>query len=172
MEEWREVPGFPGYSVSSEGLVRNDARDTILARVVNNQNVTYVSLVRNGIQQKRALGLLVAQAFLEPHVNPFFNTPIYLDGNRLNTAASNLMWRPKWFAMRFHKQFEHRAPAGMRPDIPVEELETRERFSDVWGVVMTFGLIWSEVYTAAVNYTYHSSPYACVWPTGQQFRLL
>ena len=169
MDEWREVPGFPGYSVSSEGAIRNDTRDSILARVINQQGISYVGLVRDGIQHKRALPLIVAKAFLDPPPNPFFNTPIHLDGNKINTAASNLMWRPKWFAMKYHRQFEYRSQGSI---VAVEEVSTREMFTDIWFAVMAFGLIWLEVYTAAWNFTHQGSSWAEVWPTGQQFRLL
>ena len=172
MEDWREVPEFPGYSVNSEGVVRNDDREMVLARSVNQQGVVYVSLWRDHIQYNRAVPLIVAKTFLEPPPNPGFDSAIHLDGDKINTAASNLMWRPRWFAMRFHRQFQRKAPVGMRPDVPVEEISTRERFQDIWFVVSTFGLLWLEVYTAAWNYTNQGSDWASVWPTGQQFRLL
>lgn len=172
MQDWKEISEFPGYSVNSEGVVRNDRRDSVLARRINQQGIVYVGLVRDGAQYNRGVALIVAEAFLAAPPNEYFNTPIYLDDDRLNITASNLMWRPKWFAMRYHRQFLHKAPPGMRPDVPVEEVATQEQFSDVWFPVMKFGLMWIEVYTAAWNYTRQESPWASVWPTGQQFKLL
>jgi hypothetical protein len=172
MQDWLEIPDFPGYSVNSEGIVRNDSREKPLARMVNQQGVGYVCLVREGVQHKRSVGQIVANVFLPPPPNRHFNTPIYLDGDKLNAAASNLMWRPKWFAMRYHKQFEYKLPVGGKPIVPVEEVSTLEQFSDIWIPVMLFGLIWNEIYTAAWNFTHQGSYWASVWPTDQQFRLL
>lgn len=167
---WKELYEFPGYSVSSSGVVRNDGRDSVLARLVNNRGVTYVGLFRDGVQHKRAVAPLVAKAFIDRPSSPFFDTPIHLDGDRINTAASNLLWRPKWFAVKYHNQFLTRAPR--RPDVPVEELETRVLYPDIWDAVTRFGLIFKDVFNAAWNLTYQDQPYASVWPTGQRFRLL
>jgi hypothetical protein len=140
--------------------------------VVNKEGITYVGLIADGVQQKRTIAHLVAKAFLDPPPNSGFDSVIHLDGDRFNFSADNLMWRPRWFAMRFHRQFLTKAPFGMRPDVPVQEIATGERFQDIWFVVSMFGLIWYEVYTAAWNFTNQSSEWASVWPTGQQFRLL
>lgn len=166
MEAWREIPEFPGYSVSDEGRVRNDQTGRILVLQINQTGVPNVGLVKrtDGIQSKRSVALLVASAFLEPHPHAQFDTPINLDGNRTNNHVSNLQWRPRWFAARYFDQFRNHNDRWHWPT-PIEDEKTGERFEDSWAIVIKYGLLEQDIYLAMLNRTY-------VWPTYQTFRAL
>ena len=114
------------------------------------------------IQHKRSLTVLVADAFLPPPPNPSFNTPIQLDGDRANNDVENLMWRPRWFAVKYHLQF-HRPRRGFI--VPIVEIHTGETFPTSWEAAIKYGLLNSEIRDAAMNRTF-------VWPTYQEFRVL
>lgn len=158
-EEWREIWDFPGYEISSHGRARSRLTGRILAPSVNQRHLVHVGPVRDGKQIRRAVALLVAEAFL-PEPPPAFDTPIHLDGDKMNNFASNLAWRPRWFALRHSQQF---SSYRLGPVFPIEEVTTGEYFPDVWDAVIKYGLLVHEVRSA----TPRSSE---VWPTRQRFR--
>lgn len=162
MEDWREVDEFRGYSVSSCGRVRNDQTGYILSLLVNQRGIVNVSFNARGIQYKRSVSLLVARAFLPVHPLDSFDTPINLDGDRRNNHISNLMWRPRWFAVDYFKQFQDWRRGFL---VPIEETTTGERFENSWHAATKYGLLDKEIYIATLNRTY-------VWPTYQRFRVL
>jgi len=161
---FERIPDFPGYSVSDEGQVRNDYTDRVLALTVNRGGVVQVGLMRGGKQYKRSVALLVAKAFLDPPVPETFDTPIHLDGDHLNNHIDNLMWRPRWFAIKYQQQHNNYRgrPANSHRLI---EINTKTKFKNSWEVATRFGLLENELIMSMVNRTY-------VWPTYQQFRVL
>lgn len=161
MEEWRPIVNFPGYWVSSYGRVRGP-HDHILAQVRNQQGINYVGLMRDGSQHKRSVAVLVAEAFLPDPMPKAFDTPIHLDGNKANSRIENLMWRPRWFAVKYHQQF-HNGQRGF--DKPIQETNSGEIFKTSWDAAIRFGLIDRDILTATLNNTY-------VWPTYQYFRVI
>ena len=162
MEEWLEIELFPGYSVSNMGRVRNEYSGRILTLLINQHGTAHVGLCRGGMQYKRSVTLLVAKAFLVPHPREAFDTPVNLDGDRTNNAVGNLIWRPRWFAVKYLQQFML-PPAGFR--VPIEEVKTKEWFNTSWDAAIKFGLLDKEIMVATINRTY-------VWPTYQRFRVI
>lgn len=162
MDSWQPIPEFPGYSVSFEGRVRNDDSGRILATLVNQSGVAHVGMVKDHHQHKRSLALLVAEAFLGAPQPDTFDTPINLDGDRTNCHIDNLMWRPRWFAVKYHQQF-HNDLRGVR--VPIREIHTGQAFPNSWDAATKFGLIDREILLAIQNRTY-------VWPTYQEFEII
>lgn len=164
MEQWREIHGFPGYSVGDQGHVRNDETGRFLAKLINQRGLVNVGLCRDGIQHKRSLPLLVARAFvpLADTYSEEFDTPINVDGDRHNNRADNLQWRPYWFAVKYVKQFKS-PPRGFRS--PVENLDTGEKFSTSWDAAVKYGLLDFDLFLSIVNRTF-------VWPTYHRYRTL
>lgn len=158
---WEPIDEFPGYSVSDSGDVRNDDTGRILSVTPNQHGVAQVGLMNNRVQYKRGVALLVATAFIEPE-NEQFNTPINLNGDRMDNRVENLMWRPRWFAITYHRQF-HNDLRGFKK--PIIEINTLEQFDTSWDAAIKYGLIDREIMLAALNRTY-------VWPTYQEFRVL
>lgn len=161
MEEWREIPKFPGYSVSNLGHVRNDVTGYKLTLLQNQRGIVHVGLTKNLMQHKRSVSLLVASAFLGAPPNEAFETAINLDGDRTNNEAGNLVWRPRWFAIKYYTQFRNPQMRGFLT--PIEEMATGERFENSWLAAIKFGLIDMDIFIATLNGM-------CVWPTRQWFR--
>lgn len=85
MEEWKDIPGFPGYKVSSTGRVFKEMGGKV-------QSAGYLAFsLTNEFGSKQFLGhRLVAQAFIpNPEEKPQVN---HKDGNRQNNCVSNLEW--------------------------------------------------------------------------------
>lgn len=162
MHEWREIESFPGYSVSNSGLVRNDDTDRIMRLNANQRGIVNVGLMKNGVQHKRSVALLVAEAFIRVRPNQTFDSPINLDGDRWNCSVQNLMWRPRWFAVKYFQQFVT-GPQGFGR--PIVERKTGEWFPTSWDAALKYGLLDREIAIAVMNRTY-------VWPTYQRFRVL
>lgn len=104
-EEWALIREFPNYVVSNQGRVMNEATRRVLRDSVTEHGVVKVGLVRCGRQYTRSVKLLVAEAFVEREMD-LFDTPIHLDNDQANNAAANLVWRPRWFAWKYARQFE------------------------------------------------------------------
>jgi hypothetical protein len=161
MTEWVPIRGFPGYSVNPLGQVRNDSTDRILNTRINQYGVPYVGMMREFRQCIRSLPLLVATAFL-PEPNEIFDTPINLDGDRSNCAANNLMWRPRWYAVRYVNQFKDLYDHPILA--PIRAQETEEVFDNSLGAACRYGLLEYEVVMSVHNKT-------PTWPTYQTFEL-
>jgi len=167
MDNWETVLDFPGYSVSDTGRVRNDRSGRELAQVTTRGGV-FVGLWRDNAQHNRMVARLVAEIFLEPPAYPYsriiFDTPINKDGNRRNNDVSNLLWRPRWFAYKFHQQFKQ----TWIDDLHLQDVASGQRFNGVLSVGREFGLLAMEVYLGALAFTQYGEGGA-VWPTGQHF---
>lgn len=159
MEEWEPVKFFPGYSVSSHGRIRTDRTERILALNPNQFGVLQVGMMRDGEQRHRSVPLLVASAFV-PSPGEAFDTPINLDGDRNNNRVENLAWRPRWFAIKYNKQFRH--PYHNRINSPIMDLRTHEISVNSLECAKRYGLLEEDVVLSIVNRTY-------AWPTYQEF---
>jgi NUMOD4 motif. len=162
MQEWREIVGFSGYSVSDEGKVLNDRTGRIMRTSMNTHGIEIVGLMQLGIQRKRSVAVLVGNAFIRTARSLQFDTPINLDGDRTNNRATNLAWRPLWFARKYHQQFLV-GPQGFGR--PVQNIQTGEIFETSWDAAILKGLLERELVMAILNRTY-------VFPLYQTFRLL
>lgn len=160
-EEWREIWDFPGYSVSNTGRVRNDRKDKDMTLSATQRGIVYVSLNRRGDHFKRSVSVLVAEAFVTTAKKLSFDTPINLDGDRENNHADNLMWRPRWYAIDYFRQFRDRAD-GI--EAPVQEFKSGDIFKNSWQAALSFGLLEREIVRSIVYLTY-------ALPTYQRFRI-
>lgn len=163
--QWVGIAEFPGYSVSDTGQVRNDETGELLSRLVNQGGVVHVGLTRDRVLYKRSLPLLVATAFLEkPDPKKFsgFDTAVNLDGDRYNNHINNLMWRPRWFAVKYFRQFNQEISSI---DDPVQIVETGIAFASSWEAATTLGVLDREIAMSVMSQNY-------VWPIFQRFRLL
>jgi hypothetical protein len=160
--DWKPIEEFPGYSVDTLGNVRNDSTGRNLHVRLNAEGVPYVGMMRDYRQHIRSLPRLVAEAFI-PSTNKIFDTPISIDGDRSNCSVENLMWRPRWYAVLYNRQF--RVERYEHPiDAPVLSIETEEVFSDSLAAACRYGLLEREVVLSVLNRT-------PTWPTYQMFEL-
>lgn len=161
MEVWRQIYEFPGYSVSNMGRVRNDDMNRTLTMLRNQYDIINVGLTRDRIQYKRSVAVLVANAFLPSYESDAFDTPIHLNGDRSDCRAENLLWRPRWFAIKYHRQFRT-GRISIRKTLVDDNTGSEYRNSLV--AAQTFGLLDSDIGWAVE----HDST---VWPTYQRFRV-
>jgi hypothetical protein len=137
-EEWTPVVEFPRYEVSTFGDVRDTKTNRIMKKTVVQKQIPTVGLVRDGYVCRRSVPLLVASHWLLNEFGEAFDTPIQLDGDRSNCHIENLMWRPRWFAVNYHKE-------KLQPELLTEEqvvmLQTGEVFDSVRQASINFGFM-------------------------------
>lgn len=159
-ERWDDIVEFPGYSVSDHGRVLNTRTGLYVKPTTNSRRLAIIGLMKNRVQHKRSLALLVANSFVLKPSNTNFDTPVNLDGDRMDNHYSNLMWRPLWFARKYSRQF---TDGHATFEYPIEDVETGELYRSSMHAAISNGVLDTEIYLAMINNTY-------VWPTGQIFR--
>jgi hypothetical protein len=166
-ERWLRIEEFPTYAVSDHGRVMNTVTELCKNPSKNQQGILIVNFSVHNKQHVRAVVGLVAKAFLDDVERPgHFDTPIHMDGNKENCHVENLAWRPRWFAVKYHRQFypEERARRyGYRQ--PVEIIETGEVFPTSWEAAVKYGLLDWQIFEATEHRTY-------VFPVNYHFRVL
>ena len=115
-----------------------------------------------GIQRHRSVPLLVAKAFLPELPGPF-DTPINLDGDRHNNQVDNLVWRPRWFAIKYNQQFRY--PYENPIEALIMDLKTYEISENSFECAKRYGLLEKDLVVSILSRTY-------VWPTYQQFGIV
>jgi hypothetical protein len=145
--------------VRSDIAYRNGNSGRILELSKNPRGIVYVGMMKDGIQHKRSVALMVAHAFVYTARSITFNTPINLDGDRENNRVDNLLWRPRWFARQYFAQFRGKPHA--RIPRPIIEVKTEEVYENSWAAALTHGLLDLEIYETVRDKTY-------VWPTYQR----
>lgn len=161
-EKWKRIKRFPGYSVSNTGLIRSEKFGRILALYENQYGVVCAGLMKDGVQRHRSVPLLVMKAF-NPNRREAFDTPINLDGDRHNNHIDNLAWRPRWFAVKYNRQF--REPYAFSIHEQIEDLKTGEIYENSFECARIHGLLEEDLVLSIVNRTY-------AWPTYQEFRIV
>ena len=164
-DEWVPIPGFPKYSLNSLGQVQHNRTGRLIRPQLNRTGGVYVVLMRESFQHySRSLPLLVAKAFIPQDLEhlEYFDTPIHLDGDKMNCAVDNLMWRPRWFSIKFHNQFRMYSEALI--NTPLRQLVDGKVFRDSRVLASLYGLLERDI----LESIYNSAP---VWPTWQRFEL-
>lgn len=141
-EEWALIREFPNYIVSNQGRVMNEATRRVLRNSVNEHGVVKVGLVRCGKQYTRSVKLLVAEAFVDGETEQF-DTPIHLDNDPTNNSAANLVWRPRWFAWKYTRQFEDCGDYLLEGSYLCPQ--TGERYRSIYEIGTKYGLLFDDV---------------------------
>lgn len=91
-EEWRSIPGFPRYEVSSLGRVLSHHRATPLVRSQQLSPIGYFTVRLSDGERKRTrpVHVLVAEAFHGPR--PAGQLVRHLNGDPQDNRAENLCW--------------------------------------------------------------------------------
>lgn len=147
-ERWVRLDEFPTYAVSDFGRVANVRRDMLLTPTQNAQGISKIGLVKNGRTTSRSVALLVAEAFVLKPV-AFFNSPINLDGDRMNCHALNLLWRPRWYAVQYHGQFDRAEFHNSK--VPIENLTEKEQFLGWRDPSIKYGLRYIDIILSCAN---------------------
>lgn len=158
---WVPLKDFPKYDINLRGEVRNALTGRIIKPSLSSHGLPKVGLIYGGRQYTRLVRTLVAEMFVSGQ-NDIFNTPINLDGDPMNNHATNLLWRPRWFAYKYHRQFDDLPP--YHEIGPVFDLGTQIEYFSVYDVATKHGLLMGEVWKSI----HFKTP---VFPTNQLFDL-
>lgn len=159
MRDWRIIAGAEGYEVNEVGEIRNVNSGRILkTHVLRSGHVTVGVTSDEGERVKRYVSHLVATAFQIPHP-PRYDTTIHLDGDLENCDATNLQWRPRWFALKYTYQF--RTLRGYRT-LPIRNVDTGEIYLDVWDLIIQQGLLLNDIKRSINECT-------VAWPTMHRY---
>lgn len=161
-ETWRVIPDFTDYAVSDLGRVMSRVTDLIKTPTPNQQGILNVLLMRDRIQYRRSVALLVANTFLSCPEPPA-DTPVHRDGDRANCQVDNLFWRPRWFAVKYHQQMKE----GSRivGEDPIVDLRTGNIYKSMWDAATTLVMLERDIFHGVTNWT-------PVYPGGVHFRYL
>lgn len=162
-EAWEIIQEFPDYSISNHGRVRSERTGRLLRIHTTRGGHSSVGLM--GLEPtniRRGITRLVADHFMEPQPHAAFDTPIHLNGVLTDCHVYNLMWRPRWFAMKYHRQF--------RPDViqipdPIADRDNGTVYDNPLHAASVHGLLVSEILESLTTGS------DC-WPTGQVFELV
>lgn len=147
-QEWRDVEEFTEVAVTEDGQVMNTWNGHILTPRCNQQGFLMVGVMFDRKQYTRSVALMVANAFLEPPRSPAYNSIIHLNGDRSDCRALNLMWRPRWFATKYHRMFDD-LPFRVSAYIP----KIDQHFPSLRELCTTYGLLEQESYHDIINQT-------------------
>lgn len=147
-ERWAELSEFPDYAVSDQGEIHNIKTGMPRRTSVNQNGVVKISMYKGRELHTRSVGVLVAEAFCEGQTH-IFNTPMHLDGDRNNCRADNLMWRPRWYAIKFHSQFDVRDFHHM--DVEIEDLDSQAHYNSVKECCIAEGHHYEAVYRSYIH---------------------
>lgn len=86
--EWKKINGYPRYSVSSLGEVRNDDTGAFLKAVKAKNG--YLRLMLTPGRVNKSVHRLVAEAFIpNPNNKPYIN---HINGDKTDNRVDNLEW--------------------------------------------------------------------------------
>ncbi len=157
-ESWSIVQGFSEYKISNLGRVYNIKREILMKASVNNHGHLKISLVSDyGERITCSVAKLVAEAFvpLPPAAeisSMDFNQVILLDGNFSNVAATNLAWRPNWFAWKYTRQFKQPIP-NYYLNLPVEDIQSGIQYESIFIAGTTEGLLFRDIWRSVHMHT-------------------
>lgn len=162
VEAWVIIEEFPDYAISNHGRVRSERTGRLLRINVGRGDHTSVGLM--GLEPtnvRRSITRLVADYFMEPPPHAAFDTPIHLNGDIKDCHLYNLMWRPRWFAVKFHQQFR----TGFHIPDQIADRETGIVYDNPTHAAQVHGLLISEIVQSMAH------EHEC-WPTRQVFELV
>lgn len=145
-EVWATIPEFPDYQISNLGNVFNIRQNMLMRTSFNNYGHLKISLKSPHSNERftRQISVLVAEAFVEPP-NSRCDCVIILDGNYFNVAASNLAWRPKWYAWKYTHQLKVKQPIYYR-NLVVHNITMHYYYNSIVEAGMIEGLLFSDIW--------------------------
>jgi len=142
-EVWMPIIDFSRYEISNRGDVRDTKTNRRMVRSLIQNGIPTVGLVQDDKRvRRRSIPVLVAQHYLPNEIGWPFDTPIQLDGDRSNCNVENLLWRPRWFALQYHRE---KKMDEILPYVKVRRIDTGDLFESVREASMFFGYLESSI---------------------------
>lgn len=154
--EWVDVYGFSDYSVNRLGQICRNATGRILVQKQNQYGVVYVGMMRDNRQHQRSVALIVASTFIPRPPGPL-DTPIHKNGDRWDNSVENLVWRPRWYAVKYNRQF--RRPYEHSIHVAIRDIETGIEYRNSWEAAQVCGLLEEDIVQAILNSTWTAITY-------------
>lgn len=156
----RVISEFPNYCITVDGRVFNlkTGREMVLHPTL--QGEYSVGMMKDRVQYRRSVKVLVAEAFVEGQTEDF-NTPILLDNNKENLHATNICWRPRWFAWRYSYQFSRYFPDWYYHG-PILDIVNNAEYLNIIEAATTNGILCEDIQISIDNRRE-------VFPTGQVY---
>lgn len=146
-ENWVEIEEFPRYEISDLGRIFNIGTEHELVYTPTQYGDLTVGLWEDDMQHRRSVKRLVAEHFV-PGQTYLFDTPIQKNGDRTALWHYNLVWRPRWFAWKYVRQF-HIPPEKLDKKYqqgPVRELRSNDVYLNIHVAALMNGLLIDDVY--------------------------
>jgi hypothetical protein len=159
VEEFKTINDFPNYEISSWGRVFKKGKAEELIQSPTLRADLTVGLMKYGIQYRRSVKVLVANAFVDGK-SSMFNTPIQLDGDKFNTRADNIQWRPRGFAWEYSRQFTD--IRGWFYEGPVLDVTNNVEYENIFEAAIAHGSLCKDIRAAIPSGTH-------VFPTGEKY---
>ncbi len=147
---WSKIDGFYNYSVSNDGLIRNDKRNQVKAQRVNKDGYSVTDIYRDGERFTYRVHRIVANEFLD---NPENKEEVnHIDGDKTNNNVDNLEWVTKSENMKHaydtglclhhasYGMLGKKNPNGGRHGIPIMVVETGEVFESIADCAEALGI--------------------------------
>lgn len=152
MDELKLLQEFPEYGVSRDGSVYNLATGYKLNPSRTRAGAVKVTISKDGRPHTRSLPLLVAQEWVYNDRDPeIFDTPIHLDNDITNNHADNLAWRPRWFAMKYQRQYWNESFRFNKT--MVEDVQTGDVYDSIMQPCQRYGLLFMDVFDSCMKGT-------------------
>jgi hypothetical protein len=155
----KTIPEFPNYDVTVDGRVFNSQTGREMTLSPTMQGELTVGLVKDGIQYRRSVKVLVARAFVDGET-PIFNTPILLDLDKHNLDSANIRWRPRWFAWKYVRQFAE--IQDWYGNGPIYDPDNEIQYFSIQDCAVTHGFLCEDIHESLLSGR-------IVFPTGERY---
>lgn len=150
VNEWIVFDEYPNYAINESGQIRNNKTGRILKRIRLQNGAPAVGLFnKEGRQVFRQVSTFMGMTWMDPPPYPAFDTPMHLDGDRDNCHKTNLIFRPRWFVIQYHREcLNDHYPLWSRP---FRIVETGDIFKTPFECSRCYGVLQKDVVAALVS---------------------
>ena len=148
-----ELYGCKQYEISTRGEVRHVRNRRLRAQSVNQYGFPFHTLQEHGYDGRRVsvpVARAVARTFLgEPSPRMPSPTVMHKDGDRMNCALENLVWRPRAYARRYSDSFNEPYEASGRFVLAVDaSSRVLNDYASEGDLAQAYGVLVSDVQKA------------------------
>lgn len=152
IEDATLIEEFPDYLITKEGRVYTERTGLERRPSMTREGAVKITLYDEGRPYTKSLALLVAKAFLWNDFDPeIFDTPIHLDNDLSNNQVDNLAWRPRWFAVKYQKQYWNIEFRNAKTSI--QDVVTERIYDTYIEPCQEFGILYMDIIQSCIRGT-------------------